>query len=427
MKNQLKFTVKISLRRGLACVLLLLGVCTLSLTLAQGNRAQRDEAASQGGAIPGSVVNAASEASLRTSAMLGTSNKLQTAAPVPNAPDAGAWTASTPYPTTLARYASAQTATHLYIFGGVANGTRVSAVNRLNLSTLMWESRAPMPWASEAPTCALMDATGIVYCAEGDTGSGFASYNTATDSWTSPLAPVPGTNHYGSASGAFNARVFVAGGSSAFTNAVQVYNVATNTWSAGTPAPDGFVLAGYQQIGQFLYTVGGWTGGVPTGLTTTNRLDMTAALGAWSSGVAFPSGRSDFGLAYDAGTNKLYAIGGDTQGGGFFNSTDLVEELDLTTWGSGAWVASPANLPSIRQANHAGFYALGDIWSVAGINGVTFAFLSEVLRRTNGPAPGLCDVCHKRATTITLQCSGVQYAGHLAHGDTIGACAGPPL
>ena len=40
--------------------------------------------------------------------------------------------------------------------------------------------RAPMPFMSEAPTCALMAATGIVYCAEGDTGSGFASYNIAT-------------------------------------------------------------------------------------------------------------------------------------------------------------------------------------------------------------------------------------------------------
>ena len=52
---------------------------------------------------------------------------------------------------------------------------------------------------------------GNCYCAEGDTGSGFASYNIATDTWT-PLAPIPGGDHYGSASGAFNGKVFVAGG-----------------------------------------------------------------------------------------------------------------------------------------------------------------------------------------------------------------------
>ena len=48
--------------------------------------------------------------------------------------------------------------------------------------------------------------------------------------------------------------------------------------------------------------------------TTTWRLDMSSAPGVWTVGPAFPAGRADFGLAYDAGTNKLYALGGDTTG-----------------------------------------------------------------------------------------------------------------
>ena len=155
------------------------------------------------------------------------------------------------------RYGFAQTATHVYVFGGVSNGTRVNNVNRMDFATGAWQPRAAMPFSSEAPTCALMAATGIVYCTEGDTGSGFASYNIATDTWT-PLAAIPGGDHYGSASGAFNGKVFVAGGTAAFVNAVQVYNVATNTWSAGTAAPNDFLLAGYQQVGQYLYIVGGF-------------------------------------------------------------------------------------------------------------------------------------------------------------------------
>ena len=73
------------------------------------------------------------------------------------------------------RYGFAQTATHFYVFGGVSNGTRVTDVNRMDIATGMWQSRAPMPFTSEAPTCALMAATDFVYCTEGDTGSGFAS------------------------------------------------------------------------------------------------------------------------------------------------------------------------------------------------------------------------------------------------------------
>ena len=132
----------------------------------------------------------------------------------------GAWSTASPYPISIVRYGFAQTATHFYVFGGVSDGTRVPDVNRMDLATGMWQSRAPMPFTSEAPTCALMASTGIVYCAEGDTGSGFASYNIATDTWT-PLASDPfHSDHYGSASGAFNGKVFVAGGSTAFSSAV---------------------------------------------------------------------------------------------------------------------------------------------------------------------------------------------------------------
>ena len=53
-------------------------------------------------------------------------------------------------------------------------------------------------------------------------------------------------------------------------------------------------------------------------------------------GPAFAQGRADFGVAYDAGTNKLYALGGDSNGGGFFDSTNLVDELAVGSWPAGA-------------------------------------------------------------------------------------------
>ena len=87
-----------------------------------------------------------------------------------------------------------------------------------------------------------------------------------------------------------------------------------------------FLLAGYQQVGQFLYVVGGFDLSAINNATTW-RLDMSSAPGAWR-GPAFTPRRADFGLAYDAGTNKLYALGGDLPNdGGFFDSTNLVDEL----------------------------------------------------------------------------------------------------
>jgi Dockerin type I domain/Kelch motif len=325
----------------------------------------------------------------------------------------GPWSIGTPYPTTIVRYGFAQTATHFYVFGGVSDGNRVNNVNRMNISTGVWESRAAMPFASEAPTCALMPGTNFVYCTEGDTGSGFARYDVSANTWTS-LASIPGGDHYGSASGAFNGKVFVAGGTTSFSSAVQVYTVATNTWSAGAAAPNDFLLAGYQQVGQYLYVVGGFEASGPNKVagelssvlsrghqpkqpvplannTTTWRLDMSSAPGVWSVGPAFTQGRADFGLAYDAGTNKLYAMGGDATGGTFFDSTNLVDELSVASWPAGTWAASPPNLilPN-RQANQAGFYGGAQIWSVGGIVGQTFQFLSEVQHRSNGGGGGGC-------------------------------------
>ena len=93
----------------------------------------------------------------------------------------------------------------------------------------------------------------------GDTGNDFAAYDIASDSWTSLASDPFVTDHYGSASGFFNGKVFVVGGTTAFSNARWIYDVATNTWSVGTSAPVGpFLLAGYQQVGQFLYVVGGF-------------------------------------------------------------------------------------------------------------------------------------------------------------------------
>ena len=344
-------------------------------------------AAGRQGGPPASLVGA-SRATQPSSTILESTNdapKFTAASPrgiPPYTP--GSWTQGTPYPTTIVRYGFAQTATDFYVFGGVDNGSQVNAVNRMDIATGAWESRAPMPFTSEAPSCALMESTGIVYCAQGDTGNAFSAYNIATDTWTS-LASIPGDPHYGSASGAFNGKVFVAGGTGNITNLVQVYDVASNTWSTGTAAPSVFLLAGYQQVGPFLYVVGGFD---PTFVNnaTTWRLDMSSAPGVWEVGPAFTPKRADFGLAYDAATNKLYALGGDLPNDGNpFNSTNLVDELSVVAWPGGSWDPSPPDLllPN-RQANQAGFYGAGDIWSVGGLDGATFQFLAEVQHRTNG-------------------------------------------
>ena len=115
-------------------------------------------------------------------------------------------------PTTIVRYGFAQTATHFYVIGGVDNGAATSAVNRMDISTGEWEPRAASPFSGEAPTCALDESAGIIYCTDGINSNGFAAYDIASDSWTTLASDSFVTDHYGSASGFFNGQVFVAGG-----------------------------------------------------------------------------------------------------------------------------------------------------------------------------------------------------------------------
>ena len=132
-------------------------------------------------------------------------------------------------PANIARYAFAQVGEDLYVLGGVSDGTRVNTVNRYNAVTNTWTPLAPIPVTSEAPAAAAMG--GKIYLAEGDTGPSFQIYDIATNTWSAG-PPRPGvTDGYGAAAGAFNGNVYVFGGDSAIpgTNVLSIYNVASNT------------------------------------------------------------------------------------------------------------------------------------------------------------------------------------------------------
>ena len=123
--------------------------------------------------------------------------------------------------------------------------------------------------------------------------------------------------------GAHNGRVYVVGGDNDFTPAtgvlttVAVFDIGTNTWLAnGANMPTATSAAGYAQIGSFLYIVGGWGIASPgVNVNQTQRYDM--ATNTWTAGPTFTSARSDHALA--ATSVALYAIGGDNNGGSFFD------------------------------------------------------------------------------------------------------------
>jgi N-acetylneuraminic acid mutarotase len=319
--------------------------------------------------------------------------------PCNNSCTAASWDVAPPYPQTIARYGFAQAnADSIFVIAGVSNGTRVATARHYNAKTNVWSTLAPMPSTAEAPAAAYYD--GKVYATQGDMGPGFYIYDIATNAWTTGPS-IPGrTNTYGAAAGAQNGRVYIVGGGTAGpSTTVNVYTIATNSWSAGNSAPTAYLLGGYTQYNGYLYLVGSY-GASPLDKTgtpassvlssyrgdapeanglTTMRLDMYNATGVWSIGPIWNPQRADFALATDG--TRLFAMGGDLTGGTYFDGSAQIDELNITAWPAGSWVASSPVLPSARQGNQAGFYSTGraggEIWSTGGFTPGLGAFLPD--------------------------------------------------
>jgi hypothetical protein len=288
-----------------------------------------------------------------------------------------AWTQGQPYPLAggIVRYAHAQCSDQpnsFYVISGVSNMSIVANAYRYDADTNMWWAIAPLPVAIEGPSATCYQ--GKIYVAGGSGSTNFFVYDIASNTWaTGPALPRP---VWGAAMGSYLNKVFLAGGDADFmaggtSSQVDVFSIDMNTWNFETasPMPIASHAAGFTQAGKYLYVVGGWGDSSPTqNVTATQRYDMST--NTWTTGPTFTSARGDFPLAATA--TRLYAMGGDANGGGFFDATALVEYLDYTSWPSGAWADALDPLPAALTAHGGGFctnaVSGGEVWSTGGMS-----------------------------------------------------------
>ena len=291
------------------------------------------------------------------------------------------WNAATPHPTAVGYYGFAQDGENMYIIGGgTAPSTDTAAVRRYNARTNVWTSLADMPTAEGESVATFYQGKIYVFTVAKGDGGRFYIYDVASNTW-SQGASRPGPPNFGAAVGAFNGKVYVAGGGfGGGTTDLSIYDLATNTWSTGPVAPSPIQNPGSAQIGQFLYVIGGYIA-KPENSNVSMRFDM--ATNAWSVGPVFNPKRAQLGLAA-AGT-KLFAMGGENDGVGGYDTSAAVHELETSTWPAGGWFFSPDNLPSPRMAMKAGFFSTGraggEIWSTGGQTADAHVRLNENLFR----------------------------------------------
>lgn len=288
------------------------------------------------------------------------------------------WFGGLDLPGGLAHYGFAQCAERpdsYYVFGGIDGTFLVSAKSwRYDAASNAWTRLADMPAGSEAPSAVCHQ--GRVYVMGGSGTEQFYTYDLVTDTWATGV-PLP-RGVEGAAAAAWGGKVYLVGGDDDFapftgvSDRVDIYDIASGTWSQGTPLPVAVSSPGYVQLGPYLYLVGGWGVDAPLiNVSATQRYDLETD--TWELGPAFASARADLALAATA--QALYAMAGDRAGSGYWDATKKVERLDLTVWPDGAWTDTNDPLPDVFVANSAGFCtqalmdsSTAEVWSVGGMN-----------------------------------------------------------
>ncbi|TGE21660.1 T9SS type A sorting domain-containing protein [Hymenobacter aquaticus] len=194
-------------------------------------------------------------------------------------PATNTWAAIAPQPTGTWE-ASAITAPDgkIYLFGGFTSNNPTSPITQIyNPATNTWASGASMTVGRHGHA-GVLDAAGRVHIIGGtnSTNGGNTAitsheiYTIATNTWSTGAALPVGINQPGAVLGA-DGKIYIIGGKQSYYNnatpfyaTTYVYDLSTNSWSAGTSLP---IVLGENRavtIGGDIYTVGGCTGAAPS-------------------------------------------------------------------------------------------------------------------------------------------------------------------
>ena len=288
---------------------------------------------------------------------------------VPNA-----WVSASPIPQGLVRYAHAQCEDEpdsFYLISGVSNFNVVSNTFRYDAATDTWTELAPLPMGQEGPTAACYQ--GYIFVMGGGGTNQFYIYEIATDTWFNGPA-LPRNVAMGHA-GAFEGKIYLVGGDDDFfpgsglSAAVDIYDIAAGTWSSGTDMPTAVSNAGYTQIGQYLYIVGGWWQASP-GSNSGPELSATTCRRTHGK-LAQPTQPllpTRLWLPLRLACMPWVA----TRMEAATNSSTPVDIYDWNAWPAGAWADTGDPLPTGLTANNAGFCTNavtgGEVWSDGGVD-----------------------------------------------------------
>ena len=220
------------------------------------------------------------------------------------------WTQQAVYPINILDEGAASQGNNLYSFAGVSNGVNVATSYVYTSTTNTWATIAPLPAAREKPST-VSDGTSLYTIDGSDTGGvnqpTLYRYDPGTNTYTTLASNTVAT--WAQAAVYLNGKIYKIAGcttncGSSVAN-LEIYDIASNTWSAGAPLPQpiGFEMA--TAIGNFIYVAGGT---VPASTNKTYRYDPST--NTWDDAAIADLPQTRWGSAEGVVNGKWVLAGG---------------------------------------------------------------------------------------------------------------------
>ena len=306
-----------------------------------------------------------------------------------------AWSTAASMPTTRFGLAAATANGKIYAIGGFSgfHGQGTKAVNTVEVYdpvTNAWSTALSMP--KVRLSLAAVTVNEKIYVIGEDYGSGKLDvFDPATNSW-STAAPMP-TARLMFAAATVNGKIYAIGGCSGFdpVNTVEIYDPATNSWSTGAPMPSARCSLAVASVNGKIYAIGGAPGiplpvkretyAIGGGLEATVEV-YDAATNSWSAAAPMPMARQH--LAAVTVKGEIYAIGGEAAGpplkvkGKIYTTMGAaVNTVGVYDPATNTWTKA-AHMPSAR-ASFAAATVNDTLYAIGGANGRIYLNTVEAL------------------------------------------------
>ena len=242
-----------------------------------------------------------------------------------------------------------------------------------------WASLSPVPHVSPIPGFGGVEGMSVAGVGNhiiaalgfdpffGDTDT-TRIYDISSDTWFLG-SPAPGMSSEGA--GISHGRFFYSlGGRMVGAGAppradLWAYDPVTDTWSARAPMPTPRAGLAVANVGNSIFAIGGrsGTGGPCSGgaLATVERYNI--ASDAWTTVAPLPAPRSDLAAAVVG--NDIYVFGGCNVIGTIVGDVDVYDAVTNT------WSTAPADMPTARAAMYAVANKGGTVYVIGGWDGAS--------------------------------------------------------